>query len=467
MPELDPPPPRESISRRVWQLAWPNIISNLLFTSVGFMHIKIVAGISTSAVAAVTTGHRVFFLTQAILMGVSVASTAMIARAWGADDKYQAEVASWTALLAAIALAAALSLPALFAPEFVAGLFGLDEETTLSAASFIFWLGVFSISSAISMSLQAALRATGDVITPLWFLLFSSVSNVLLGYCLAYGIGPLPNMGVAGLALGGSFAGLMVTSVFVAMWWRGKFALKPVRNLAIDWGVARQLAIIGSPAVIEQAVVQLSFLLFFGIVAHYGTVPFAAYGIGISLISFPIVVGFGFGIAAATLVGQKLGAGDPDGAVAVGWRSLRMAVGAMSGLSLILAWNAESLASFMINDPDVVEHTVIFIYMIAAAQPMMACEVALAGSLRGAGDTRFPLLATFCGLLLGRLLPAWLFVSLGMSVYWIFGAMLLDYSLKATMLISRYRSRKWLTAFVNSSSSAKFTSAVDSDKKNT
>ncbi len=293
------------------------------------------------------------------------------------------------------------------------------------------------------------------------------MGNVLFGYCLAYGVGPLPKMGVAGLALGGSFAALMVTCVFVTMWWRGKFALKPVKSLVIDWGVARQLAIIGSPAVIEQAVVQLSFLLFFGIVAQYGTVPFAAYGIGITLISFPIVVGFGFGIAAATLVGQRLGAGDPDGAVAVGWRSLRMAVGAMSGLSLILAWNAETLASFMINDPDVVEHTVIFIYMIAAAQPMMACEVALAGSLRGAGDTRFPLLATFCGLLLGRLLPAWLFVSLGMSVYWIFGSMLLDYSLKASLLVYRYRSKKWLTVVINTPSSAKFTTAVDSDKKNT
>ncbi len=441
--------PRESTSRRVWQLAWPNIISNLLFTSVGFMHIKIVAGISTSAVAAVTTGHRVFFLIQAVLMGISVASTALIARAWGAQDTQQAERASWTSLLAAIALAAALALPALIAPELIAGLFGLDAETTLAAASFIFWLGVFSISAATNMSLQAALRATGDVITPLWFLIFSSVFNVVFAYAFAYGVGPLPAMGVAGVALGGSLAAFMVTIVFVVMWWQDRFVLKPIKNLVIDWGIARQLAIIGSPAVIEQGIVQLSFLLFFGIVAQYGTVPFAAYGIGISLISFPIVVGFGFGIAAATLVGQRLGAGDPDGAVAVGWRSLRMAVGAMGGLSLILAWNAENLASFMIQDPEVVELTVVFIYMIALAQPMMACEVALAGSLRGAGDTRYPLMATFCGLLLGRLIPASIFAAMGLPVTWIFAVMLLDYSLKASLLIHRYRSGKWLNIAVS------------------
>ena len=89
---------RESSSRRVWQLAWPTILSYLLMTTVGFMHIKIVAQLGTSAVAAVTTGHRVFFLMQAILMGLSVAATALIARSWGADQLKQAEMVAWMQL---------------------------------------------------------------------------------------------------------------------------------------------------------------------------------------------------------------------------------------------------------------------------------------------------------------------------------------------------------------------------------
>ncbi|MEP1472007.1 MAG: MATE family efflux transporter [Halieaceae bacterium] len=461
------PVERESHSRRVWQLAWPSILSNLLFTTVGFMHIKIVAELGTSAVAAVTTGHRVFFLIQAVLMGVSIAATAMISRAWGADDIKRAEMDTWTALTVSIALAAALSLPALLIPEQIAGLFGLDDATTKSAGSFIFWLGVFNVATAVNMMLQTALRATGDVITPLWILSFSTVLNISFGYCLAYGVGPLPTMGVAGVALGGSSAATLVTIVFAIFWWRGRFNIKPVKRLTIDWLATRRLAAIGMPSVIEQGVVQLAFLLFFGIVAQYGTAPYAAYGIGISLVSFPIVVGFGFGIAAATLVGQQLGAGRPEAAVAVGWRSLRMAVASMTGLSIILAYYSRDLATFMIDDPEVVEYTVAFIYMIAAAQPMMACEVALAGSLRGAGDTRFPLMATFCGLLLGRLLPAWLFASLNMSVYWIFAVMLFDYSLKAILLIHRYRSRKWLNIKVHATNTPQTGKNIDSDKKNT
>ena len=82
--------------------------------------------------------------------------------------------------------------------------------------------------------------------------------------------------------------------------------------------------------------------------------------------------------------------------------------------------------------------------MLAASQPMMACEITLAGALRGAGDTRFPLFSTFCGMTFGRLIPASIFLWLGLSINWIFAVMLLDYSIKATLLLHRYQSRKWL-----------------------
>ena len=433
-----------STNRRVWQLAWPSILSNLLFTTVGFMHIKIVAGLGTSSVAAVTTGHRVFFLIQAILMGLSVAATAIIARHWGAKDVRRAEIVTWTTLGFSIALGALLSLPALIAPRAIAGLFGLDDQTTAFAAGFIFWLGVFNVFAAINMMLGTALRAIGDVITPLWYLLFSSILNISFAYCLAFGIGPLPALGVSGIAAGGGFGALLVTAVFVYRWWQGRYALKAVKEASIDWVTTRQLVSIGAPAIIEQGAVQLAFLVFFSIVAKYGTSAYAAYGIGISLVSFSIVIGFGFGIAAATIVGQQLGAGQPQLAIKAGWRSLRMALVAMTALSVILVSMAEDLARFMIADEEVVQLTVAFIYIIAIVQPIMACEFTLSGALRGAGDTRFPLLATLCGIFLGRLIPAWIAASLGLSVYWIFAVMILDYGIKALMLTLRFRSGKWL-----------------------
>ncbi len=433
-----------STSRRVWDLAWPTIISNLLFTTVGFLHIKIASSLGTSAVAAVTTGHRVFFLVQAVLMGLSVATTAAVARNWGAQKTSRAEMVTWTSLALAIALGAVLSIPPLLFPAAIAGAFGLDAETTAMAASFIFWLGLFNVFSAINMMLSTALRATGDVITPLWFLFFSSLLNVITAYFLATGVAGLPSMGVSGIGLGGSAAAAFVTWFFIAMWWRGSFNIKPVKKLKVHIPTARQLMSIGLPSVVEQGFVQLTFLLFFAIVARYGTEAYAAYGIGISLVSFSIVIGFGFGIAAATLVGQQLGAGNPEQAMKAGWRGLRMAMAAMVFFSVLMSIYANELAQFMIDDQETADLTAAFIYVIAICQPLMAVEFSLAGALRGAGDTRFPLIATICSILLGRLLPAVIFLALDLSIYWIFMVMFTDYGIKAGMILHRYHSGKWM-----------------------
>lgn len=433
-----------STSRRVWQLAWPTIISNLLFSTVGFMYIKIAAPLGTSAVAAVTTGHRVFFLIQAILMGVSVATTALVARHWGASEPRQAEMVTWTALALAICLAVLLSIPALLFPELIAGLFGLDAMTTRLAGQFIFWLGLFSVFTAVSMMLSTSLRATGDVITPLWFLLWSSVLNVAAAYAFTQGFSFLPNMGVAGIAFGGGLAASTVTFSFVLFWWHGRFALKPIKKAVISLPVARQLVSIGLPSVLEQCFVQLAFLGFFAILARYGNAAYAAYGIGISLVSFSIVVGFAFGIATATLVGQQLGARKPELAVAAGWRGLRMAMTAMVLFSLIMGYYAQDLASFMIDDKETASLTRDFIYFISVCQPVMAIDFTLSGALRGAGDTKFPLVATVSGIMLGRMIPALIILFLGLGIYWIFAVMLFDTAIKSSLLLYRFQSRKWL-----------------------
>ncbi len=433
-----------SSSASVWKLAWPNIVSNLLMTTVGFVHIKITSQLGTEAVAAVTTGHRIFFLLQALLMGVSVAATAMIARSWGANDKPAAEEFTATAVMLGIGIAAALTLPAIFLPLQLAGLFGLDETSTRLAADFIFWLGMFNIVSAISLMLSTALRAVGDVITPLWFMLASNLLNITFAYLLAYGQLGLPAMGVAGVGLGGGIATSLVTLAFARFWWRGNFRLQAPARLRINWVRARQLAIIAGPAALEQGVIQVAFLAFLALVANYGTAPFVAYGIGVTLLSFTIVVGFGFSIATATLVGQHLGAGDPQGAIIAANRSLRMAVIAMTVFAAICMIWARELATFMIDDPEVIEYTTVFLYILGAVQPLMAVELTLGGALRGAGDTRYPLFATFCGLVVGRVGLAILCVLLDFSVYWVFGVLVADYTIKATILARRYRSRRWL-----------------------
>ena len=149
---------------------------------------------------------------------------------------------------------------------------------------------------------------------------------------------------------------------------------------------------------------------------YYGTQAFAAYNIGVNMLNICMVAGFGFSIAGSTLVGQHLGADDTDGAMRAGWRSLRMAIGTMGVLGAIVIYFARDLATFFIgNDPTTIQHTVEFTYVLGAMMPLMAVDFAIGGSLRGAGDTRFPLMATFLGLIGMRCTLAAIFTYFGLA----------------------------------------------------
>jgi Na+-driven multidrug efflux pump len=196
------------------------------------------------------------------------------------------------------------------------------------------------------------------------------------------------------------------------------------------------------PSAGEQVVFQFGFLAFLFIVALYGSAPNAAYGIGVNILSFSFVIGFGYSIAASTLVGQHLGAGEPELAAAAGWRAMRFSIYAMVVLGVIIVAASEPIARFVIDDEEVVRLTVVFIYILGAVQPLMAIEFSLSGALRGAGDTRWPLFSASSGFAV-RLSLAALVANSDWSVEWVYAALIGDYILKATILSTRFRRGKW------------------------
>jgi putative MATE family efflux protein len=429
----------------VWQLAWPSILANLMASLVGFVDTKIVGSLGAPAVAAVTTGNRIFFILQALLMAVTAGTTALVARAWGAGDRDEAERVTRASLGLCAVIALLVTLPGVGVPHALASVFRLEPETIELAAVFIRWLAPFQIAFAVHFALGSALRAAGDVRTPLWIGALTNVVNVVLCYGLVYGSLGLPRLGVAGAAVASGIAFAVGALVLVLLWWRGFLALRVGPPGTWERARVRRIFDIGYPAGLEQAVWQSGFLVFLWIVSLYGTAPYAAYGIGVTLLSFSFLVGWGFSIAASTLVGQHLGAGEPDAAARSGWRALRGALAAQIAFGLVIVATAEPLARFMIEDPEVVRLTVVFIYILGSVQPLMAVEYAMGGGLRGAGDTRFPLFAVFAGLIGARVTLASLFAWRGLGVEWIFAALIADYIVKAVLLTNRFRSGRWKT----------------------
>ena len=164
----------------IWELAWPAILTNLLFSVIGIVSIKIVGSLGAEAVAAVTTGHRIFFGLQAILMAISAGTTALVARAWGAKDYVEAARVTSVSLWISNGVALVLMIPCLIFSVEIAGIFGLDEEPTRMAGEFIWYLSLFNIAFSVNMILGAALRAAGDTRTPLWIGVVTNIVNVII-----------------------------------------------------------------------------------------------------------------------------------------------------------------------------------------------------------------------------------------------------------------------------------------------
>ncbi len=427
-------------------IAGPTALGNLLMSLVGIINIKMVASLGTEAVAAVSSGSRIFFVFQAFFLAVNAGTTALVARNWGAGKYQQASSVVLVATLVNSVFAVVCSFFLYFFSKDLVVFFGLDETTTRFASDYLSIFGLFAIGFALNLSFGAALRATGDSLTPLYLGAFANVVTVVITYILIFGELGFNPMGIIGSAIGGGAGFLLASVIFALLWFGNSLSIKRPDSLRIDRTQANQLFQIGYPAGLEQIVLQCGFLSFLWVVAFYGTEAFAAYSIGVTILSFSFVIGVGFSIAAATLVGQNLGVNDIKNAKASGWKAVRLSVIVMTMLGALIVLFAKPLATFLVDDEVVIAHTVTFIYVLGAVQPLMAIDFALGGALRGAGDTRFPLITSLAALVFVRIGISMLFLQLGLSIEWVYSALIFDYILKTLLLSHRFYSEKWVQA---------------------
>ncbi len=429
----------------IMQLALPAILGNLLYGIVGLVQTKVVGQLGAEALAAAGAGQRVFFALQAVMMAIGAGTTALVARAWGRNDEVEAGRVTIASLVLGAVFGLAITIPGVFFSSHVASIFGLDAHTVELAAAYIRWLSIFNVAFAANFIMAGALRAAGDAWTPLYVGAFVNVVNVPLLYGFVFGLWGLPAMGVAGAALAAGLSFALGGVILVGMWWNQKLMIRHIRGGWFRMERLKRLLDIGYPAGIEQIIFQAGFFAFLMLIGnYYGTQAFAAYNIGVNMLNICMVAGFGFSIAGSTLVGQALGADDTEGAVRAGWRSLRMAIATMGVLGAIVIYFARDLATFFIgNDLDTIQHTVEFTYVLGAMMPLMAVDFAIGGSLRGAGDTRYPMLATFFGLIGMRCTLAAIFTYFGLPVSWVYAALIGDYVLKGVMLLWRFQSGRW------------------------
>ena len=428
----------------IWGLAWPSILANILFAAAGVVSIKAVGVLGTEAVAAVGTGQRILFVIQSIIMAVSTGTAALVARAFGSGNYKEASQVLLDSLWIGSALSLLASLSMWFYGESIISFFGLDPESKKLAVIYIKYTMLFSITFSCSFIFSSALRAAGDAKTPLAIMIFQNLLNIYLLFGLVNGQFGFPKLGV----LGASYAwGISLTAgtIIYLILWLSKKTIIPVPDIrGIIYERVKSIIRIATPATLESGVFQSGLLFYFWIISLYGTAPSAAYNIGINILMLSFMIGQGFSIAGATLTGQFLGANNPREAKRSGWRSAGLSIISMGFVGLLIAVFSNDISRFLVDDDEVVRLTVIFVWFLGSMQPLMAIEFAIGGALRGAGDTKSPLVITLIGLVFFRLSIALLFLLFNLPVEYIFASLMIDYLVKAILFAYRFNSGKWI-----------------------
>ena len=410
------------------------------------MAIKVVGGLGPDAIAAAVTGQRVTFILQAVLTGVLAGSTALIARNWGAKNKEDAGIFFTRTVQLVLFIALITSVVIWHSAEPLVTFFGLKGEALTLSIEYLRSIAPFYIAFGCGLGLITALRAVGDVKTPMIIGVIMNLFAIFFMLVFVNGWLGFPEYGVRGAALGIGLSFLIGAILLIVFWLSNQLPVKYSSIFTLDTYRVKEIFKVGLPAALEQVIFQGGITAFLILVALYGTEAYAAYGIGVQILSFSFVIGFGFSIAGATLVGQHLGAGDTDQARRAGWGAMRLSIVSMTFFGILITLFAEPLARFMIDNDEVVRLSVIFIWLLGSMQPLMAIEFSLGGALRGAGDTKTPLMITLTCLLFIRVLLALIFYMLDASVEIIFSTLVADYIVKGFLYVARFRSNKWMQA---------------------
>lgn len=427
------------IRKSVLSLALPVTVSSLLQRAEGIVAVFLVGGLGAGPIAAVGLGQLLAFVGTTLLSGLSVGTNVLIAQLWGARRTADAGEGALHLIGVSLVASTLLALVGLTTNHLAMTALGAQPDVLALAipySNIIFLVIPFSILIQV---LSSILQGTGNTRTPMYAMIGVNVLHVLIAYPLIYGRWGAPNWGLQGAALA---VGIAESLGVAYLFWSCRNILVISKSIRLD--LIRSTWHIGASVSGERLVQQAGVMLYTKIVLLYGTVAYAAHQVGLSIESFSFLPGYGFAIAAATMVGQSIGARKYVRAKMENWEANRLASTGMAAMGIIFFFFPYALMRSFTQDEAVVELGTQFLRIVAVLQIPLAFTMVLAGSLRGAGDTRFIMWTTMVGMW-GVRVPLALVcgVWLELGVYYVWTATIADWTARMALLLWRYQSERW------------------------
>jgi putative MATE family efflux protein len=464
-----PPAPRAA-SPTWWQvlrLAWPVLVQQLLILSVSISdrylsgHLRADdSGELLAAQAAQTTAEYLAWFISSYAVLVSAGSTALVARFVGAGDRDGATRATGQSILLGAGLGLAGTVVGLAGRPALLELLQLRGEAAALAASYLRPLFALLAFQLVEQAGIACLVGAGDTVTGMVVLGGVAVLNVPLAWTCFYGVGPVPGLGFTGIAVGTALSHTLGAVAVLTILARGRAGLRLRPALLVpDAGLLRRLLHVSIPAGADSLSVAAGQLWFVGIVNGLGDAAGGAHGIALRWEALGYLSGAAFGTAAMALVGQNLGADRPDQAARSGWMAFALGGTVMSLMGAVFFTFAPAMFRLFCPDPGqqpIIDAGVPVLRLVAFAMPALASCIIFTAALRGAGDTRVPVLFTWVGFFAVRIplayvltreridlgeLGSWPGGNFGLLGAWL--AMFADLQVRGLFFMRRFLGGRW------------------------
>ncbi|RYZ23295.1 MAG: MATE family efflux transporter [Chitinophagaceae bacterium] len=407
-----------SLRRAVVLLAIPMIIEMGMESVFAVVDLFFVSKLGKHAVSTIGLTESVLTLIYSVGMGGSMAATALVARRVGEKNREGAANTALQAILVGIGLSLATGITgAVFAPD-ILRLMGAEPGTIAIGATYTRLMMASSPAIILLFLINGIFRGAGDAAMAMRSLMLANICNIILCPVLILGLGPVPALGLTGAALATTIGRSI--GVGYQLWYlfngKGVVRLAAVK-LRAEWALIRSLLGVAWPAALQFLIGSCSWIVLARLVAETGgSTASAGYQTAIRLVIFFILPAWGISNAAATLVGQNLGAQNPARAEAAVWKTVKYNVIFMVGVTLLFVLGARPLIGVFAKDPGIIEVGVRALRIISTAYIFYGAGMVFTNALNGAGDSRTPTWINVFGFWLFQIPLAWVLAKkLGMG----------------------------------------------------
>ncbi len=433
--------------KNILGLAWPLLVEMTLMSLLAIFSSVMVSRLGENALAAVGITEQPVLVSMLIFQSFNVGGTALAARFIGAGKPEEARRCTSQVMLCNFALGSVLAVTEFIFAQPIVVFMGAKPEYLADAVSYMRFAAIGMLFTALPSAVTSQLRAVGRTRLPMMYNTVANVVNIGLNAVLIYGVGPFPALGVTGAGIATLAAkviscGIALYVIFVPS--DLPIRLRPRDLLRIDLPIIGRIAKIGLPTTGEQVAMRVGLLVFTRLVTSLDTDNYAAHIIAMKIQNLSFNVSSSFGMASTALTGRYLGAEKPDFAERSVREARRMGLVVSITLALVFFFFGRALGFAFTDKPEILDLVGMCLKIMAFIMPMQTSNLICGGSLRGAGDTFWPFVATLVGIFAMRSGLASVLMGvfhMGLLGAWI--AFALDQGSRSLVTYLRFERGKW------------------------